>query len=510
MAFYRYLKNNLLIILVLISGFLLYIYHLSSVPSGIYVDEAVVGYDAYSLLNTVRDHYGQVLPIYFKFFNSYTPGLFVYVEVLFVKIFGLNAFAIRLPSVFSMLSVGTALYWFLKREQILSIKYMGIISVVFFLMSPWTLFNARLGYETTFAFALLSLGILFYKKPILSLTLLSLSTYAGFTERYLAPLIILIIYSIFYFKKHPLKKLSKAIIIALIIQIPNIIFIFTPAFWVKNSFTPPSQFLEHYFSYFSPFNLFYSQDYDLQRSVPQIAVFYSWMFIPWLAGLYTIYTNKKKPFFQYLILLMIVMPLPAALSNVSYSTQRALPLLLPYSIVIAVGTDKILLHLRTSVRIMLLGSLAIFSAVLLWRSYFILFPVERATAWNSGYQQLTKVILENPSKQFVIDNTRGIPDILILFWSQYSPMLYQKENPFIGNYYSDTNLSGQVRFGNVEVRPINWKQDLCKNEVLVGDALALSPDQIQEHNLKSFFDVKDNRGQIVLQGYETDKTVKCH
>jgi hypothetical protein len=509
MPCFRFLKNNLLLTIIIVFAFFLYTYRLGLIPPAVYVDEAVVAYDAYSIIETTKDHYGQKLPLYFKFFGSYTPGLFVYLQTLPVKLLGLTAYSIRIISILSMLLVAVGVYRFFTIHRLLRLKSSKMIGVLFFLITPWTVFNARLGYETTFAFALLSLGILFYQKPLLSFTLISLSTYAGHTQRYLAPLVLLLIYFIFHHRQKTFRSLLWPTILAFLIQIPNIIMLTTPAFWAKNDSLTTS-FLTQYLSYFSPVDLFNRQDFDLQRSVPQLAVFYSWMFFPWLIGLYTLYKNRKIPIYHYLIALVLTTPLPAALANTNYSTQRALPLLLPYSLVIIIGFDRLLQQIKKSIHPPLLFFLTIFSLVLLWRSYFILFPVQRAKAWNSGYEKLAEFIKANPDQHFVIDNARTVPYILLLFHLKYPPSAYQLENPQNQEtYYQDTNFSDQVKFANLEIRSINWKKDLCQNQILVGDNLSISSGHVEEHYLEQVFEAKDNHAEILLQGYRTRPDLKC-
>jgi 4-amino-4-deoxy-L-arabinose transferase-like glycosyltransferase len=77
---------------------LLRFYHLSTVPPHLTPDEASLGYNAYSILKTGKDEYGQSLPIIFKSFGDYKPGLYVYATVPFVAVFGLNEFAVRAAS----------------------------------------------------------------------------------------------------------------------------------------------------------------------------------------------------------------------------------------------------------------------------------------------------------------------------------------------------------------------------------------------------------------------------
>lgn len=96
-------------------GFFLFGFRLGLLPRGVSNDEAVVGYDAYSILTTAKDQYNQFLPIYFKFFGSFTPGLFVYLQAIPIKLLGLNAFSIRILSVLSMLTVSYYIFVFWEK-----------------------------------------------------------------------------------------------------------------------------------------------------------------------------------------------------------------------------------------------------------------------------------------------------------------------------------------------------------------------------------------------------------
>lgn len=502
MALLRLLKNKIWLLLVLTFALFLYLYRLDSIPPAVYVDEAVAAYDAYSISQTLRDHYGQLLPLNFKFFGSYTPGLYVYLQAIIIRLLGLNEFSLRLLSSVSMLAVALAIYYFFTKENLLKSKSSKLIGVFIFLISPWTVFNARLGYETTFAFALISFGILLYRKPYLSLPLLSLSTYAAHTQRYLAPLVIGLIFILFHTKRRSQKTILWPIVIALLIQVPNLWMLTKPAFWVKSDSLTAS-FISQYLSYFSPNNLFNNQDYDLQRSIPKLAVFYSWMFIPWITGLYTLYTNRKNKIYRYLFGLILLTPLPAALANTNYSTQRALPLLLPYTLIITIGMDRILYKIKKPIKYPALIGLSLFSLLLLFRSYYLLFPMQRAKAWNYGYKQLSSYISENPQKEFIIDNSRGVPYILLLYYLKYPPTSFQQENPKNSDqYYTDTAFNSNANFANVKVKPIDWKYDISPDQVIVGDNLSISPDQISDHSLQEVFLIKDNHNEILLQGYQ--------
>ena len=78
-------------------------------------DEALAGYDAYSILLTGKDHHGHFLPITFQAFNDWIAHSFVYQIIPFIKILGLSVFSIRLSV--SVLSISTIfLIIFLAQE----------------------------------------------------------------------------------------------------------------------------------------------------------------------------------------------------------------------------------------------------------------------------------------------------------------------------------------------------------------------------------------------------------
>jgi len=100
------MQTNKIILLILILAGLFRLWHLGMVPPALTPDEASLGYNAYSILKTGSDEYGKFLPIIFKSFGDYKPGLYVYLVIPSIAILGLNEFSTRLPSaIFGILSV---------------------------------------------------------------------------------------------------------------------------------------------------------------------------------------------------------------------------------------------------------------------------------------------------------------------------------------------------------------------------------------------------------------------
>jgi hypothetical protein len=155
--------------------------------------------------------------------------------------------------------------------------------------------------------------------------------------------------------------------------------------------------------------------------------------------------------------------------------------------------------------------LVAFSLLSLWRSYFVLFASERAAIWNYGYEELAKEISES-KEHFVIDNSRiKPPHILLAFYMSIPPVEYQEfaKTKVIKGYYEDTEFDTYYKLRNFETRSIDWERDIYKEQILVGDGLAISEEQINEHYLEEVFKIYDPLNKLVFQGYKTNPEGKC-
>lgn len=480
----RRLKQNLPLIILMLFSACLYLFRLNSLPASVYVDEATVGYNAYSILNNARDEFDQKMPIYFRFFNAYTPGLYVYAILPFVKLFGLSAFSIRfLSALCGLISV----YYFYRTLKIFSSK--ALLPSFFYALLPWTVFNSRLGYEVMFAATLFNVGIYYLLRDLsrtsfLGLFLISLSTYAAHTQRYLAPLFLLF-YFIFFQKLN-----KKSFIFLFLTQIPNFIMLFTPAFWVKNSNFSLNTFFVQFITLLSPKTLFFSlPDIDLQHQIPSTSVFFWWLIIPFFIGLSKL-SKLSTIHRRFLLLWIIISIIPGCFSGEFISIQRALPLLTPLMILISLALPK-------SLPLNLL--LFLYSSFLLVRSYFFFFPRDLALAWNYGYQQFTQFALEHPSQNFLVDNTRNPRNyILPLFYSQ------RLHHFPLNNYFSAPHTEDIYHYDNLTFKKINW-EEVSDYDFLVADPLSVSTQQATDHHLRKIITIFTPNQQSALDIYIVDQ-----
>src|SRR3989344_1895143 len=96
----------LLFLIIFIAAFLRF-YKISVNPPSLTWDEVAWGYNAYSLGVDGRDEFGRFLPYdYLESFGDFKPPVYAYLDILPIKIFGLNEFATRFPSaLFGVLTV---------------------------------------------------------------------------------------------------------------------------------------------------------------------------------------------------------------------------------------------------------------------------------------------------------------------------------------------------------------------------------------------------------------------
>lgn len=494
--------------LILVIAGVLYFYKLAEIPSGVYVDEASVGYNALSIAQTGRDEYGQMFPIYFRLMGSYSPGFQVYFLAALMKLFGMGTYLMRSIAAGAMLG-SVAVFYFLIRE-------MGIFksektywwTTFFYAILPWSVFSARQGYETTLGFFVFSLGayllLVSPRKPkylVGAVGVLSLSTYISHNQRFLAPLFL--VGFVWLFREKILAKrdrgiLKMAILVGLLANIPNLIMMRTAAFWIKNGQFNPGNW-RILMTYLSPKTLFFANpDIDLQHTIPEMSLAYNFLVVPYLVGVFVLLRNVKKKWGKFLGLYFVLALLPSILAGHFYNSQRPLVFIFPLMIIIGLGIDWLKNH-------WIWVPLTAYALVMLWRSYFVLFPVERAGAWNWGYERVAEFIEANPEKRIVVDDTRNPRAyVLLLYHLRYLPEEYQKEvdSYFREHYWQAPEPTDNYHFGNVEVRPVDWEKDTELGLVIVGDSLLVSESQAREHGLVELKEITDQKGEVFFKIYE--------
>jgi hypothetical protein len=447
-----------------------------------------------------------------------------------IKLLGDYIYVYRLISAFSALVSVWIFYLLVKEMKMFKFSTALFSAVFFYAISPWLVFNARLGYEVTLAYLLFNIGAYFLWKALKNsnslpwaIFFMSLATYTAHTQRFLAPIFIafyLLIYRRQILRKENMRNLRLSLLLVIVLHIPHFTVMTTPAFWVKNERFLEQQpqnmissLLGQIFSYLSPRNIFYElSDIDMQHTIPGLSVMYNFLVIPYTIGLYVLTKLRREMQYKFLWILFIASLVPAVLSGEFISIQRALPFLLPLSMVIGIGLEYIASEVKPALYVFLLIIFSSYALTSLYRSYFILFPKERAGAWNYGYSQLATFIKSSDYENYIIDNSRNPRNyISLLYFLDYPPSKYQKEvsGVYKKDYYRSLPPENEYKFSNFEVRPFNWESDSCREGILIGDDLSISEEQAHEHYLEKVYELKDPMGNVIFEGYKTNPLKKC-
>ncbi len=369
------LQNKPLYILfgIFILAIIFRMYQLGTVPHELHNDEVVNAYAARYIIENGHDIYGNTWPlIYFDKFNDYPPVIPMYFSGFGTYIFGNNDFGARsLLAIVGALIVLPAYYmsiYLFKREKI------ALITAFLFALSPWHIVLSRLSAEGILALTvyLIGLTMLFrsmQKKHIgllVSAGILLLSTYLMYPSfRIIVPLTLLPAALVAYFHQIRDKKFLIAAVLFTVVAFAMTITI-SSTDWGKGRFEQTSlvspvsgiglklqqlifnedsifiarvfnnkiigygrEFLFQYSRYFS-FNYLFGEDgIPHIYSVPYMGLLHL-SIIPFilLAAFGFIQKLNKKTdhiIFLYLIYILLISPIPAALTVLDVpSIHRAL------------------------------------------------------------------------------------------------------------------------------------------------------------------------------------------
>jgi len=429
---------KLKLILILLLAAVLRFYQLGQVPSGLVNDEAAFGYNAYSLIKTGRDEFGQSWPIIFYSFGEGKLPVYIYLTLPSVAIFGLNEFAVRLPSAL----LGVLTVWVVSRWSLLAALVLATM--------PWHIHFSRAAFEANVALFFITLATWLWFKTRRRWSLLgfilALFTYNAarlFVPLWLAwlvakerrqiklLLIFLIFWSLLFILPQSRQRLANITIFhpqSGVDQRLEQKFSETrnqPLWLIRALHNKPVEygldFLRRYSSHFSPEFLFFSGDPIRPRyRVPDMGQLL-WIEIPFLVvGLYL--AAKKRQW--WLLAWLLLAPIPSALTFETPSAIRSYLMIMPLVMIVSLGLEK-------AKKIWpLILVLFIYNLVHYLDAYFVHAPVHQPYEWQGGYKALVKQVNElmpNYDKALITDS-RGTAYIYFLFYNQYDPAKWQQQS----------------------------------------------------------------------------------
>lgn len=515
---------------ILILASILRLYRLADYPVHLTPDEASLGFNAWSILKTGADEYGQTLPIVFRSFGDYKPGLYVYLAVPFVAIFGLNELAVRLPSALAgILAVG-GVYWLVMQGSVYWVKTsiksenVALWAALSLAVNPWHVYFSRGAWEANVlvtvcilvagwllrgihekkswllwgsaalagislwlyqgaklstGFVILAIAISFWRKIIARFKVSNLVLAGAIFGFAALPIIVglwqgqagrLVVFSAFSYPR------SEEYIRNTVLDPGNI----AKDSWIfEGFFNEPLNFvmsiMRHYFNHMSGKFLFVQGYWDVpDTSVPYMGKFYWFEILPWVLGIVFClrYTNG---FSVFLLVWLLVAAIPSSLSRSEVSGVRSLNLVVPMVCLVGIGWQYLLSRISwTGLRnlgvMLILGAYGI-GVVYFWDMFFIVQPKKSFQYQAYGWKQVVESAkpYRESGKTVVVNQSYAQPYIYFLFFEKYDPATYQKTASLTESVYGDVGFVEKID-ERLLFRPVNWTADKqMKGMVFVGD-----------------------------------------
>jgi 4-amino-4-deoxy-L-arabinose transferase-like glycosyltransferase len=458
--------------LVLLLTAFLRLWHLGVTPPSLYWEEVALGYDAYSLWQTGKDHHGNPWPIVaFESFGDYKPSGYFYMLAPFVGLMGLSEFSVRLPSaLFGILTVWLVYFLILALERK---RRVALIGALLLAILPWHVHISRVGFEINAALFWYVLGVYglirYQQRPkwmVVAILGMTISMYTYHAFRLIVPLsLILLVLTTFH-----LPSLLRSwrtylgLLVSLLMIAPLIAHIQSPL--VRQRYEEVNMFSQsqavpitnswrerfdnewwarvvfHRYwwwtgeisanaaSHFSPLFLFWHGDGNARHQLPEHGLLY-WFMLPLVvAGIVALYYKQRRHTVIIIYMFLIIPLLPAALSLPTPHALRTLPMTIGYVILAAVGYDYLVRRILSLKYVIgIIGGISVLIYLLL---YFGEYSRKYAHDWQYGYKEAITYVENRRQVHEKILFTRayGRPVMYVLFYTKAQPQTVQAISPF--------------------------------------------------------------------------------
>ncbi len=467
-------KNKLLLFILLV-GFVIRAYSLSNVPNGFHADEAAFGYNAYSILQTGKDEYGEVLPLIIRSFDDYKGALYVYLTVPSVAFLGLTEFAVRLPTaVFGVLFI---LLSYLLSFKLTKDKKISLLTSLLIAINPLSVFLSRVQSDPLVSIFLVLFGfytfLLWIEGDRKHWILLSVFTWIASIYTYPSPRVLLpVLFAsilFFYYKKISLSKKRILVLALLTVFLIDFFVIIGASQRLKqlSIFNAPivtlpmeesiredannnvlitrffhNKIIAHslavgknYFDYFTPDFLFLKGGQPDREKIPGVGILYL-VELPFLLyGLYLGFRNKEK---WGKLSIFLILSFPFALSfavDESPNVHRYYINIFFLELLVSLGIIDFFYNLKVKHRLyhkptlFLLAAVFILNFLYFTHQLFVHQPVHQPWYRGYAYKELVSELekIEKKYKKIIFTKANSSPYIYLLFFKKYDPKVYQKK-----------------------------------------------------------------------------------
>lgn len=471
-------NTTILFVLIIVFASAVRFFHIDQNPPSLNWDEISHGYNAYSILKTGADEWGQKFPIIFRAYGDYKLPVYIYLTAISEAIFGLNTFSVRLVSVVA--GILSVLFTYLIAKELFG-KKVGIWASLLMAISPWSLFLSRGAFEANLALFFVISGMYFFVRGlkkhwymVLATVLLGLSVWTYNSARVFVPTIIFASILIYFSDiKKIVKKSPKNIYLALVCLF---LFLF-PMFYqlinpvgqaryskvsildegavneiIEQRITSElpnglerliynkatyfgGEFVKNYISHFSPRFLFVKGGDQYQFSVPARGVLY-WTVVPFMIiGLLVVVKNslKRKKSFMLILSWLVLAPVASSVTREAPHVLRSIVMLPIPMIISALGIVYCTQKIRNQSNSLLFSAalILVFSlcTVGYLAGYFGEYREKYSWSWQYGYKQVVDYAKQHYDEydKIIVTKKYGEPHEFFLYYLKYDPLKYNDD-----------------------------------------------------------------------------------
>lgn len=491
-------------------------YKLGTVPHNLSDDEIANTYGAQYILKNGVDLYGNRVPLlYFDKFGDYPPVLPMYVSGLSSLVFGTGEFGSRLLIV--LLGAVTVLPVFLIANLVFKNRYTALFAALVLAILPWHVTYSRVNSEGIVGLFVFTWGIWFLLKALSArsipaftgaviVLILTYFIYPSF--RIMVPLTLFAVPAVIW--KHGWRtRFMGAVVISIILTF-SLTFYISSTTWGKGRFAQTSifnavsgvdiqltqfifnepdittarifnnkpvyyarEFMRQYSLYFSPAYLFFEGGFPKHYRYPNSGLAYIALAI--LTGIAVLAyfrrssTKMEYPLFLFLLYILALCPLPAALTVVdSPHTHRSIAMSVFLVFVFAFGFHSIISSKLQKVPLLLALGVLMFAELIFFYHHYLQHTNAYAGLYrNEGYRELVEYIEANKDTydEFYISNTSRWFALYYLYYTEnYDPAL-------AGKFGSDFRIE---QIGDIHFMPQNCPSEEIINMSMREGKLAIS------------------------------------
>ena len=199
--------------------------------------------------------------------------------------------------------------------------------------------------------------------------------------------------------------------------------------------------------------------------------------VPLLLGLYVLFKSKVTKEIGFVLFLLALSQIPAALTRDSAHGVRSLGMILPVCIILGLGLARLYDFILKQKRIVGLTIISLTFAAYLYSmclyldAYFVQNKYSEPKDYFYGYKQVVERVFEREKdyKRIIFSQSYDQPYMFFLFYgvghdARFAPEVFQGNTTFQESPSGDVGLI--THLGGIEFMPTNWYEDRGEENTL--------------------------------------------